>query len=145
MPDLVDTRIQNRWMVQPNHANTLEAAHGGNVLKWMDEAGAMSAVRFSGETCVTAHMDEVNFKQPVPVGETAFIDAYVYDAGRTSVKVRTQVYREDLKSGHRELTTNCYMVFVAIDEDNEPVPVPELTVSTEAGERLHAEALEDAP
>jgi len=145
MPDLVDTRIQNRWMVQPNHANNLGAAHGGNVLKWMDEAGAMSAVRFSGEICVTAHMDEVNFKQPVPVGETAFIDAYVYGAGRTSVKVRAQVYREDLKSGHRELTTNCYMVFVAIDEHNEPVPVPDLTVATETGERLREEALDDAP
>jgi acyl-CoA hydrolase len=145
VPDLLDTRIQNRWMVQPNHANNLGAAHGGNVLKWMDEAGAMSAVRFSGETCVTAHMDEVNFKQPVPVGETAFIDAYVYEAGRTSVKVRAQVYREDLKSGNRELTTNCYMVFVAIDEENRPVPVPDLTVATEAGEALLEEALDDAP
>ena len=145
MPDLIDTRIQNRWMVQPNHANNLGAAHGGNVLKWMDEAGGMSAVRFAGETCVTAHMDEVNFKQPVPVGETAFIDAYVYDAGRTSVRVRAKVYREDLKSGHRELTTNCYMVFVAIDEQNTPVRVPDLTVSSEVGERLHEAALEDAP
>lgn len=145
MPDLLDTRIQNRWSVQPNHANSLGAAHGGNVLKWMDEAGAMSAVRFAGETCVTAHMDEVNFKQPVPVGETAFIDAYVYEAGRTSVKVRTQVYREDLKSGKRELTTNCYMVFVAIDEDDTPVPVPDLTVATEEGERLLEAALDEAP
>ena len=90
-------------------------------------------------------MDEVNFKQPVPVGETAFIDAYVYDAGRSSVNVRAQVYREDIKSGHRELTTNCYMVFVAIDEDNTPVTVPDLTVSTEQGERLHEAAIEDAP
>jgi acyl-CoA hydrolase len=145
MPDLLETRIQNRWMVQPNHANSLGAAHGGNVLKWMDEAGGMSAVRFAGETCVTAHMDEVNFKQPVPVGETAFIDAYVYDAGRTSVKVRTQVYREDLRSGERELTTNCYMVFVAIDEENRPVAVPDLSVASEEGERLREAALEGAP
>jgi acyl-CoA hydrolase len=37
------------------------------------------------------------------------------------------------------------MVFVAIDENNEPVPVPELTVATEEGERLREEALDDAP
>ena len=36
MPDLLDTRVTNRWLVQPNHANSLETAHGGNVLKWMD-------------------------------------------------------------------------------------------------------------
>ena len=61
------------------------------------------------------------------------------------MNVRAQVYREDIKSGHRELTTNCYMVFVAIDEENDPVPVPDLSVSTEEGERLHREALADAP
>ena len=37
------------------------------------------------------------------------------------------------------------MVFVAIDEDNTPVTVPDLTVSTEQGERLHEAAIEDAP
>jgi acyl-CoA hydrolase len=37
------------------------------------------------------------------------------------------------------------MVFVAIDEDRESTPVPELTVSTERGEALRAEALTDEP
>jgi acyl-CoA hydrolase len=61
------------------------------------------------------------------------------------VKVRTQVYREDLRSGERELTTNCYMVFVAIDEESRPVAVPDLTVASEEGERLREAALEGAP
>jgi len=48
MTDLIETVIENREMVQPNHANMLETAHGGHVMKWMDEVGAMSAMRFSG-------------------------------------------------------------------------------------------------
>jgi acyl-CoA hydrolase len=67
MPSLEDTRIENRWFVLPNHTNSLGTVHGGNVMKWMDEAGAMSSMQFAGKPCVTAHMDEVNFKRPIPV------------------------------------------------------------------------------
>lgn len=145
MPDLVDTYIENRWMVQPNHANNLDAAHGGNVLKWMDEVGAMSAMRFSGETCVTARMDEVNFERPIPVGDIALVRGYVYNAGRTSIHVRTRVFREDPRHPEAELTTESYLVFVAIDDAREPTPVPELTVSSARGETLREEALTDEP
>ena len=145
MPDLMDTYLENRWMVQPNHANNLDTAHGGNVLKWMDEVGAMSAMRFSGETAVTAHMDEVNFRRPIPVGDTALVKGYVYDAGRTSMNVRARVFREDPRQGTAELTTESYMVFVAIDDDREPTRVPDLTVHSERGEELREKALDDEP
>ncbi|UWG48171.1 Acyl-CoA hydrolase [Halanaeroarchaeum sp. HSR-CO] len=136
MTDLVDTFIENRWIVQPNHANIVETAHGGNVVKWMDEAGAMAAMRFAGETCVTVRMNSVDFKRPIRTGDTALIQAYVYDAGRTSVKVRLRAYRENLRTGERELTSESYFVYVAIDEDRNTVEVPDLTVATERGEEL---------
>ncbi|MFW6003254.1 MAG: acyl-CoA thioesterase [Halanaeroarchaeum sp.] len=142
MPDLVDTFIENRWIVQPNHANIVETAHGGNVVKWMDEAGAMAAMRFAGETCVTVRMNSVDFKRPIRTGDTALIQAYVYDAGRTSVKVRLRAFRENLRTGERELTSESYFVYVAIDEERNTVEVPELTVATERGEQLHAAAIE---
>ncbi|ELY88977.1 thioesterase superfamily protein [Natrinema altunense JCM 12890] len=130
-------------MVQPNHANMLDVAHGGNVMKWMDEVGAMSAMRFAGEMCVTARVNQMNFERPIPVGDTAYITAYVYDAGTSSVKVRLIAERENLQTHERERTTESYFVYVAIDEDNTPTTVPELTVDTEEGERLRREALAD--
>ncbi|WP_207589224.1 hotdog domain-containing protein [Halomontanus rarus] len=142
MTDLMETFIENREMVQPNHGNMLETAHGGNVMKWMDEVGAMSAMRFAGETCVTARVNQMNFERPIPVGDTAFINAYVYDAGTSSVKVRIRTYREDLRTHEKEMTTESYFVFVAIDDERTPTPVPELTVDSETGKRLRAEALE---
>jgi acyl-CoA hydrolase len=142
MPDLMDTFLENRWMVQPNHANSLGTTHGGNVLKWMDEVGAMSAMRFAGRDCVTARMDQVDFLQPIPVGETALVEAYVYETGRSSVRVRLRVFREDPRSGERELTTESYSVYVAIDDDRDPVEVPALTVETEEGQRLRADAID---
>ncbi|SFC33100.1 Acyl-CoA hydrolase [Halobiforma haloterrestris] len=142
MTDLIETVVENREMVQPNHANMLEVAHGGNVMKWMDEVGAMSAMRFSGETCVTARVNSMNFERPIPVGDTAYITAYVYEAGTSSVKVRLIAEREDLRTREREKTTESYFVYVAIDENNEPTTVPELTVSTEEEERLRREAID---
>ena len=96
MVALMDTFLQNRWIVQPNQANMLDTAHGGNVMKWMDEVGALSAMRFAGETCVTARMSQVE----------------------------------------------AYFVYVAIDEDRKPVPVPDLEVETEEGETLREKALD---
>ncbi|OVE86266.1 acyl-CoA thioesterase [Natronolimnobius baerhuensis] len=141
MTALIETVIENREMVQPNHANMLDVAHGGNVMKWMDEVGAMSAMRFAGETCVTAHVNRMDFERPIPVGDTAYITAYVYDAGTSSVKVRLVTEREDLRTREREKTTESYFVYVAIDEDNEPTPVPELTVSSEQENQLRQQAL----
>jgi len=139
--DLLDTYIENRWIVLPNHANNHGTVHGGNVMKWMDEIGAMSATRFAGEDVVTARMDQVNFRRPVPVGDIALADAFVYGAGRTSIRVRVKVHREDPRTAETELTTESYVVYVAIDEDHRPTTVPELSVSTEEGEVLQRDAL----
>ena len=142
MTDLMETLVENREMVQPNHANMLDTAHGGNVMKWMDEVGAMSAMLFSGETCVTARVDRMNFQRPIHVGDTAYITTYVYDAGASSVKVRLVTEREDLRTREREKTTESYFVYVAIDDEKTPTSVPELTVDSEAGAELRRAALE---
>jgi acyl-CoA hydrolase len=141
MTDLMDTYIENRWMVQPNHANNLQTVHGGHLLKWMDEVGAMSGMRFSGNSCVTARINRVDFEQPILVGDIALIEAYVYTVGQTSIRVRLRAYREDPRTGSRERTTESYFVYVAIDENHQPTPVPELTISTEQGTQLREEAV----
>ena len=133
---LEDTYIENRVLVQPNDTNNNDTAHGGNVVKWMDEVGAMSAMRFAGETVVTAQMEGVDFHRPIPRGNTALIESYVYDAGTTSVSVYLRVFSEDPLSGETELTTESHFVYVAIDEDNAPTPVPDLDVSSERAVEL---------
>ena len=142
MIDVEETYIENRVLVHPNDTNNYDMAHGGNVMKWMDEVGAMSAMRFAGETCVTARMESVNFHRPIPRGDAALIESYVYEAGRTSVKVRLRVFREDPLTGDTELTTESYFVFVAVDEDGDPTKVPDLETNTEYGRELVETALE---
>lgn len=143
MPALLDTFIENRHRVQPNHANNYDTAHGGIVMKWMDEVGAMSAMRFAGNPCVTASIDRIDFQRPIPVGDTVLIESYVYSAGKTSVRVWLRSFREDPRTGETERTTESDFVFVAL-EDRAPTPVPELTVETDRGEELRRHALEQS-
>ncbi len=143
MVELMKTFIEDRNRVQPHHANNLGSAHGGNLLRWMDEVGAMSAMRFAGSPCVTAHIDSVDFERPLDIGDIALVEAYVYDHGRTSVRVRIRAHAEDPLTGSQEVTTESYFVFVAVDDDRKPTPVPELTVSSPEAEQLREEALAD--
>ncbi len=141
MPTLMDTHIENRERVQPNHTNSHNTAHGGIVMKWMDEIGAMSAMRIAGNTCVTASMDEVDFKLPIFVGQTALIKSYVYETGKTSLKVRIQAFREDPMTGEKEQTTESYFIYVAVDNNHDPTPVPELKINNEKSRKLRQKAL----
>lgn len=142
MTSVSDTYIENRERVQPNDTNNYGTAHGGNVVKWMDEVGVMSAMRLAGENCVTAHINHLDFTRPVDQGDNCVIEAYAYETGRTSIKVRLTAYREDPRSGESRQTTDSHFVFVAIGEDSMPVPVPDLTVESDRCERLRQEALE---
>ena len=143
MVDLLETRIENRQLVYPNHANNLGTVHGGYVMMWMDQLGAMSAMRFAGRTCVTARMDQVNFERPVDVGDITLIEAYVYACGESSVRVRLRAAGEAPRTGDSVATAESYAVFVAIDEDGRPVEVGrELTADSEEARELRRQAIE---
>lgn len=145
MSTVSETFIENRQRVQPTHTNNYASAHGGNVVKWMDEIGAMSAMRHAGETCVTARIHGLDFERPIPQGDICVIEAYAYEAGRTSVRVRLRAFREDPRTGEREQTTDSYFVFVSVDAENRPTPVPDLEIGSKQCERLRADALEHEP
>ncbi|MFB6110790.1 MAG: acyl-CoA thioesterase [Halodesulfurarchaeum sp.] len=141
MPDLLSSRITNRWVVRSSHANHLGTAHGGSIVKWMDEVGGMAAVRFAGKWCVTAHMDSVDFLQPIQVEDAVRVEGYVYEAGETSVRVYVEAFREDMRTGEGDLASEAHIVYVAVDEDGDPSPVPDLAVESEAGRELRENAL----
>lgn len=145
MSTISETYIENRQRVQPTHTNNYASAHGGNVVKWMDEIGAMSAMRHAGETCVTARIHGLDFERPIPQGDICVIESHAYEAGKTSVRVRLRAFREDPRTGEREQTTDSYFIFVAVDAETRPTPVPELKIGSDRCERLRADALAHEP
>lgn len=141
MPTVMDTYIENRERIQPGQTNNYDTAHGGVIMHLMDEIGAMSAMLLAGEPCVTAQVGGIEFDRPIPRGDIAVVESWVYATGRTSVRVRLCVDRQNPRTGEREHTSNSRFTFVAVDENGRPVRVPELEATTERGRELREKGL----
>ena len=139
---LSESHTEMTEMLLPNDTNNLGRALGGVVLHWMDICGAISAMRFANQQCVTASMDHVDFIAPIDLGEIAVIQSYVFNTGRTSIDVKVDVHSENPRTGKHQETTTSFLTFVAIDDTGKPVQVPDLTCETEAEEDLREMAVE---
>ena len=139
---LSESHTEMTEMLLPNDTNNLGRALGGVVLHWMDICGAISAMRFANQQCVTASMDHVDFIAPIDLGEIAVIQSYVFNTGRTSIDVKVDVHSENPRTGKHQETTTSFLTFVAIDEGGKPIEVPDLACETEAEEDLRQIAVE---
>ena len=90
--------------------------------------------------CVTVSMDEMSFLAPSHVGDTVTVKASVNDVGTTSLEIGVRVESEELETGTRTHTSSAYLVFVALDDEGKPRPVPPLIAETEEEQRRQREA-----
>ncbi len=128
-------------LVLPQHTNAYGTCFGGTILSWIDIAAGICARRHAGAQAVTVAFDDVHFITPIRLGDIVNITARVCHAGRTSMEIRVEVWRER-HNGDREHANTAYVVFVAVDADGRPLPVPALTLGTEADRARHDEAVE---
>ena len=127
-------------LMEITDANIAGLVHGGVIMKLVDTAAGLAAFKHAGGMCVTVSMDEMSFMAPVHVGDTVTVQASVNDVGTTSLEVGARVESEDLQTGNRTHTSSAYLVFVALDEDGEPRPVPPLVAETDEEQRRQREA-----
>jgi acyl-CoA hydrolase len=118
-------------LVLPNDTNTLNNLMGGRLLHWMDIAAAISAQKHCNRIVVTASVDNVSFKHPIKLGDVVTIEAKVTRAFHTSLEVRLDVWAENIPSGSRLKSNEAYYTFVALDQNGQTIPVPELETETE--------------
>jgi uncharacterized protein (TIGR00369 family) len=113
------------------NANMLGNVHGGLIMKLCDEAGGMAATKHARHPAVTVTVDSMNFHSPVHIGNLMTVQAEVTWVGRTSMETRVVVTAENVISGEVTHTNTAYFVYVALDENGRPVPVPPLILETE--------------
>ncbi|PSQ34833.1 acyl-CoA thioesterase [Halobacteriales archaeon QS_9_70_65] len=68
---VLDSYVESMERIQPNQANNYGNTHGGEMVRLMDELAAVAAMTVAGETCVTAHISSVDFRDPIPVTTAA--------------------------------------------------------------------------
>lgn len=134
------SRISIGQLMQPEHANNLGNVHGGWIMKLVDEAGALACMRHAQSRVVTVAIDSMVFRHPIRLGDLVLLTAELTRVGRTSMEVEIQVVAENPITGERLRTNTAYAVYVALDEEGRPSPVPELLAETAEEKRKQAEA-----
>jgi len=134
-----ESRVVLSLLMGPTDANLHGNVHGGNIMKLMDEAGASAAMRHARRAVVTVAVDQVLFREPIHLGDLVTLTAELTYVGRTSMETRIEVTAQNLLTEQRSHTNTAYFVYVALDENGRPTPVPSLQISTPAEQR-HWEA-----
>ena len=116
-----------RVMMMPRDTNALGTIFGGIILSYIDQAGAVEAHRRVRGKLVTVAIHEVEFHEPVFVGDLVSFYTRILKQGRTSVTVGVDVEAERrTKGGGTVKVTEAKLVFVHVDDRNRPKRIERL-------------------
>ncbi len=135
-----ETSITITQLMSPQDVNTAGNVHGGVIMKLIDTAGGIVAVRHARANTVTASIDRLDFHRPVFVGDLVTLKSSLNLVGRTSMEVGVRVESENLITGQVEHTASAYLTYVALDQEGRPKEVPSLITETEEEKRRNREA-----
>ncbi len=116
-----------RTLAMPADANPAGDIFGGWVLAQMDLAGGLPAVRRSQGRVVTIAVEAMRFHQPIFIGDLVTCYARVAQVGRTSMHVKVETWVTRHRAGIEVLVTEGTFIYVAVDDDGRPRPLPEVT------------------
>lgn len=125
----------------PEDANPAGIVHGGVIMKEIDNAAGVAAVRHTRKICVTASIDRMDFHKPAFIGNLITVKAGINMTGKTSMEIGARVETEDLMTGVKTHLASAYLTFVALGPDNRPVEVPPLKLVSKEDKRRNREAL----
>jgi len=137
-----ESKTEIAQLMMPPHANTAGNVHGGTIMKLIDQCGAIVASRHSHKNCVTASVDRIDFINPAYIGNVVTLKAALNYVGKTSMEVGVHVEDECLITGTKSHIASAYITYVALDDDDKPIQVPELIPETEEEKRRFKEAQE---
>ena len=108
--------------VMPDHINVVGTLFGGQMIAWVDLAAAKVSHRLlkgsDVDGAVTRTIEQVEFKEPVYLGDWVNFTAIVVDIGTTSYKIKVEAYAEGRNSEPR-LACAATVVMVSVKKDND--------------------------
>lgn len=116
--------------MSPLDANHYGYVHGGAIMRYVDEAAAISAIKHAGRNVVTASMDHMSFETPVHIGHLLILNSSVNFVGSTSMEIGVKIETENPRTGKRHRVGSAYVTMVALDDLGKPTQVPGLVLET---------------
>jgi acyl-CoA hydrolase len=135
-----ESALDTTHLMMPQDANIQGNVYGGTIMKLMDEiAGAVAALH-ARKNVVTASVDQMNFYEPVYIGNLLMLKASVNYVGNTSMEIGVRIEARDLRTGKTTHTGSSYLTFVALDENGKPTEVARVIPETPDQRRRYEEA-----
>ena len=117
-----------RVPARPADQNPGGSIFGGWIMSYVDIAGSIPALGRVRGPVVTRAVDSFEFKKPVFAGDLISCYAEIISEGRTSMKVRVEVYAERMRYSENTIikVTDATLTYVAIDENRKPKLLPSI-------------------
>ncbi len=135
-----DSITEMTEVVMPQHANTMGAAFGGTAMGWIDICAAVVARRHCAHVAVTAFVDDLEFVAPIRVGDLVKLTGRMNAAFGSSMEIEVILEREDPDTRTLTVCVEALLVFVHLDKNMRPAPVPPLLIETDDDRERFAEA-----
>ena len=114
-----------KLLLLPKDTNAMGTIFGGVILSHVDLASAVEARKTAPRRYVTKAMREVEFHEPVFLGDIVSFFTETVRVGNTSitVKVTVEAERWGAGRGERVKVTEAEVVLVAVNDQGQPTPV----------------------
>ncbi|WP_299672279.1 acyl-CoA thioesterase [uncultured Polaribacter sp.] len=139
--EIKDSQLTITELMLPSHSNFSGKIHGGHILNLMDQIAFACASKHSGNYCVTASVNKVDFLNPIEVGELLTLKASVNYTGRTSMVVGLRVESENIRTGNTKHCNSSYFTMVAKDDDGKSTPIPGIILTCKDEIRRYARSI----
>jgi acyl-CoA hydrolase len=106
--------------------------HGGVIMRMVDEAAGIVAMKHAQREVVTARLERFDFWKPAYIGDVVTIECELEYVGRTSMEVGVKVTAESPITREQRVVASSQVIYVAIDENGRPTPVPPLEPADES-------------
>ena len=118
-----NAHLATRVILLPKDTNAHGTIFGGVILSQIDLAAAVEARRYTSLKMVTVAMKEVEFHQPVYVGDVVSFYTRLLDMGTTSISVYVEVEARRVKDSREVVkVTEAVVVYVTVDEEGTKIP-----------------------
>lgn len=122
--------ITLRFLVEPVDLGLGGHVRGGTVMKWIDQAGYACATAWTRGPCILVYASSIRLARTLRVNDMVEVQARLAFTGQSHMNIVVELRSGPLTQGKLEKTTECLVVYLAVDSEGTPLPVNAWTPET---------------